>query len=67
MVYSLFIRPVMAYTSNLTGWLIRLKPSFVFQFQQHYTMTRSFVKQPCSKVVVKPVMEKALFEANVFH
>jgi len=67
MVYSRFIRPVMVCTSNLTGWLIRLKPSCVFQFQQHYTMTKSFVKKSCSKVAVKPVMEKAPFEANVFH
>ena len=67
MVHSRFIRPVALCTSKLTGWLIRLKPGFVFQFQQHYSTTKSFVKQSCSKMAVNPVMENVPFEANVFH
>jgi hypothetical protein len=67
MVHSRFIRPVTVCTINLTGWLIRLKPSFVFQFQQHYTRTKSFVTRRSNKAAVKPVMENVPFEANVFH
>jgi len=67
MVHSRFIRPATVCTSNLTGWLILLKPSFVFQFQQLYTTTKSFVTKPCSKGTVKPVMENVHFEANAFH
>jgi hypothetical protein len=58
MVYSRFIRHVTVCISNLTGWLLCLKPSFVFQFQQKYSTTKSFVIKPCSKMDVKPVMEK---------